>query len=394
MANSSSISNWLNKPFSYNESDRKNIAALILKYPYFVPTRYMEAAQLHEQEFYAPAMLDKMQLYKGNWLLFNEFLQVENETTIAPSGRLNQKKIEIDTEEEIDIDAQLKQIEEELKASADVEINTHEVLSLKEDNTETQAEVVPTFDEMRAEVDFISEEPEISSKTPDFIEVASNINHVSAISEQSIWEEDPEDEIEEDAVVISTAQMINPLEETTPIEESINSKVAEAANSEKENLIQPYYTEDYFLHVGIPVSNDIPEEVDQLSVQNTPVEDPKSLMVVMSFTEWLTHFKTKGEKAKEEQQDQKNLKTMWQKEKLAAAMEEENEEIPENVFAMAVNSITKEDDLASESLAEILIKQGKHDKAIDMFRKLSLRNPQKSTYFARRIEGLIKEKES
>jgi tetratricopeptide (TPR) repeat protein len=85
---------------------------------------------------------------------------------------------------------------------------------------------------------------------------------------------------------------------------------------------------------------------------------------------------------------------MWQKEKLAAALEEENEEIPEKVFEMAVNSITKEDDLASESLAEIHAMQGKYDKAIEMYRKLSLRNPQKKAYFARKIEVLLKEKQS
>ena len=85
---------------------------------------------------------------------------------------------------------------------------------------------------------------------------------------------------------------------------------------------------------------------------------------------------------------------MWQKEKLAAAMEEENEEIPETVFEMAVNSISKEESLVSETLAEIHIKQGKYDKAIEMYRKLSLRNPQKSAYFAGKIEETLKEKQS
>ena len=120
----------------------------------------------------------------------------------------------------------------------------------------------------------------------------------------------------------------------------------------------------------------------------------RSLMVVMSFSEWLLHFKSTTHKKEEEKKDQKALRTMWQKEKLAAAMEEENEEIPENVFEMAVNSITKEDGLASESLADIYIKQGKYDKAIEMYRKLSLRNPQKNAYFARKIEEVLKEKQS
>jgi tetratricopeptide (TPR) repeat protein len=161
-----------------------------------------------------------------------------------------------------------------------------------------------------------------------------------------------------------------------------------------EPLIQPVYTEDYFLHQGVEVSNEIPEVNDLPQQAGKEEDEDKSLMVVMSFSEWLAHFKTKSEKAKEEEKDQKALKTMWQKEKLAAALEEENEEIPEEVFEMAVNSITQEDDLASESLAEIHVKQGKYDKAIDMYRKLSLRNPQKNAYFARKIEEILKEKRS
>ena len=114
------------------------------------------------------------------------------------------------------------------------------------------------------------------------------------------------------------------------------------------------------------------------------------LMVMMSFTEWLLHFKSASEKQKEEAEGQKAVKTMWQMEKLAAALEEENEEIPENVFEMAVNSITREEGLASESLAEIYIKQQKFEKAVEMYRKLSLRNPQKNAYFAQKIEDILK----
>jgi hypothetical protein len=158
-------------------------------------------------------------------------------------------------------------------------------------------------------------------------------------------------------------------------------------------LIYPIYTEDYFLQQGEKISPVLPTDIDSLKTAETAEEAAKSLMVMMSFSEWLLHFKSSTEKQKEETKDQRALKTMWQKEKLAAAIEEENEEIPENVFEMAVNSITKEDGLASESLADIYIKQGKLDKAIDMYRKLSLRNPQKNAYFARKIEEILKEKQ-
>ena len=66
---------------------------------------------------------------------------------------------------------------------------------------------------------------------------------------------------------------------------------------------------------------------------------------------------------------------------------EENEEIPEDIFKQAMDSIS-ENAIISESLAIILGKQGKIDKAIDMYKKLSLRNPEKNLYFADRIKEL------
>jgi len=157
---------------------------------------------------------------------------------------------------------------------------------------------------------------------------------------------------------------------------------AEGGDSE---LIQPPYTDDYFRHQGLKVEDaGTPAQADPVP------EDPKTLMVVMSFAEWLSHFKIKNEREEEETRDKRALRSMWQQEKLAAALEDEPEEIPEDVFEMAVSSITREDDLASESLAEILEKQGKWIAASEMYRKLGLRNPAKSGYFASRAEAAKK----
>ncbi len=181
-----------------------------------------------------------------------------------------------------------------------------------------------------------------------------------------------------------------------PVPEEIKSEeqdtVADSLIEKEEPLIAPIYTEDYFRHQGVQISDDIPAELDHAGKKETEEKDPKSLMVMMSFSEWLLYFKTKKQKETEEEEERKALKTMWQKEKLAAALEEEGEEIPEEVFKMAVDSIAKEDGLVSESLAEIHYKQGRHDKAADMYRKLSLRNPQKKAYFARKIDEILKNK--
>lgn len=129
------------------------------------------------------------------------------------------------------------------------------------------------------------------------------------------------------------------------------------------------------------------EEI-QVSAEADQEDEARSLLVMMSFQDWLKYFKNKKEKDREEEEGRKALRTAWQKEKLTAAIEEETDDIPEPIFKQAMESISNETGVISESLALVLAKQGKIDKAIEMYRKLSLRNPEKSAYFAVLIQNL------
>lgn len=63
---------------------------------------------------------------------------------------------------------------------------------------------------------------------------------------------------------------------------------------------------------------------------------------------------------------------------------------PVKVSVIAKRSLQDQEDIASETLAALLVKQEQYPKAIEMYERLKLKNPQKSVYFAGKIEELIK----
>jgi hypothetical protein len=414
MAKPSTITQWMQQPAKFNDEDRKTAAALLKAHPYFVPARFMEAAEQQKKNPFSPQMMAMMQLYMGNWLLFYNFIQTANSTksaTNAPTEETAAPEMVSEDEgpEQHSYESQMdiEDIDDPL-AGEDEDFNTVDFDSDLDfdsfNDRERDNDEMPEL-EIDEPFDFDTPEPTIESITkkldlektpePEKIQETATPSTIQAKTikvSMPVAKEEPEVEKPEvEEPVEDEPEIKEPFIEEPEVEEKQPEMPKQQATQQKfdkreDSLIQPIYTEDYFLHQGIHISDKVGADGPEKD------ETRKSLMVVMSFAEWLNYFKTKNEKDKEEQEDQRALKTMWQKEKLAAAMEEENEEIPEDVFEMAVNSITQEEGLASESLADILVKQGKHDKAIEMYRKLSLRNPHKNAYFARRIDEIIKGK--
>lgn len=160
------------------------------------------------------------------------------------------------------------------------------------------------------------------------------------------------DEIPVPADIPVTAATPDAAETAAVIPEPVPEIPAVAAGG-TDLLFEPYHTVDYFASQGI-----------RLRDEEKPVD--KFGMQLKSFTEW--------------------LKTM---KKFPVAETAGQQAVPadQHVEQLAGQSITGKDVL-TEAMAEVWEKQGNTQKAIEIYRKLSLLEPAKSTYFAAKIDRL------
>jgi tetratricopeptide (TPR) repeat protein len=130
---------------------------------------------------------------------------------------------------------------------------------------------------------------------------------------------------------------------------------------------QPLYTDDYFAYKRLKE----PQQAEELN--------EKGAAEMKSFTSWLREMKhTFAEKASKQ----------WYHQQMHRSYEDADPEVSEAVEKMAMESITLNDDIVSETLAEIWARQHQYQTAIHIYQKLSLLNPNKSAYFAQKIKEL------
>jgi len=148
-----------------------------------------------------------------------------------------------------------------------------------------------------------------------------------------------------------------PEETPSPVVETVTETYQEAPAPEQETtaapIFEPYHTVDYFASQGIRfVQEENPS--DKLGKQ------------LKSFTDWLKVMRRLPQKNREIVPD------------IAAERQ---------VQAIAAHSIESRE-IVTEAMADVLAKQGMREKATEMYRKLSLLEPEKSAYFAAKIEQL------
>ncbi len=174
--------------------------------------------------------------------------------------------------------------------------------------------------------------------------------HPAYSQQNEAWQEPDFDDTEIDATLEP------PLEVTGSLEGKMKlSDIWKQPISDSDELIplEPLHTIDYFASQGIKLGLNESNGQDKLSLK------------LKSFTEWL-----------------KTMKRIHPEK-----LDNTPEQVQTIIQHIAENS-NKSNEVLTEAIAEVFARQGLKHKAIAVYEKLSLQNPDKSAYFAAKISKL------
>jgi len=378
--------------------DEAALEQLVTAYPYFTTARLLLAKKQYtaQRNLLAPAV-KKAQLYSNNMHYFYRFI-----TSVEPvAAPASESEIAVYTPAQDETVTTFPGTEEENEPVVEEPGVTPEPAPEEEPVIEEPAitpepEEIPVIEEPTVTPEAIYEAPAIPTATEELPVIEEpTVTPEAEYDEPAIPTAPEELPVIEEPTVNPQAEFDEPViltePETTPVtpessiyvspaptimantpvdtgaeEEQIRIFPLEMNTTEESTLTyQPLYTDDYFAYKRL-------KDPEQAEVLNE-----KGASEMKSFTSWLKDIKsTFSEKSSKQQYHQQ----------LTRSYEDFDPEVSEAVEKMAMESITLTDDVVSETLAEIWAKQ--YQTAIHIYQKLSLLNPNKSAYFAQKIQEI------
>lgn len=136
------------------------------------------------------------------------------------------------------------------------------------------------------------------------------------------------------------------------------------------------------------VSPDVSQPVEVPENKNYPDYEEEDPVVIKDFLTRLEESNPAPKKKLKKEEQEKLIEKFIQSDPQMKNVRS-SKELAEKKD-LSAPSVKFRDDIISENLACIMIKQGKHEKAIDIYKKLIWKFPQKKAYFATQIEELKK----
>ncbi len=169
---------------------------------------------------------------------------------------------------------------------------------------------------------------------------------------------------EPEELPLDEEELLQQTEEPLPIEES-NQKIASLLSEQAEEFNKPVTEE-----AEIKIETEPLHAVDYFASQGIKIDEKKEENLldkkVHKFTDWLRQMKRINPQP------------------VDLGTDSEEESFVANIAASS--NQTKE--IITESMAEVLVKQNKKDKAVEIYEKLSLLYPLKNAYFAAKIQQI------
>jgi hypothetical protein len=326
----------------------EELAKLSAQYPYFAPAHFLLLKKLQPQSEAYNTQFQKAILFHYDPLAFAQFLNAQQDPVLnIPAIPLVEKEEYSETQNDD---------EEEYSASEEDAI----VIGNEEDLEKEQEE--PAFESGKENegVEEIFLYPEkVDTETQDEIAGRIGEEETDVPFESTEEKKDPvleqiEEEDDDDTSLPDETELAEENVTDQEFPKIVFNLPAEPKDSDL--TFEPYHTVDYFASQGIKISQEAAAQ-DKFGKQ------------LKSFTDWL-----------------KTMKKLPVSE-ISNSISKSSEQKVENLAEHSVQDA----EVVTESMAEVWEKQGKKEKAREVYEKLSLLNPSKRAYFATKIQNLTEE---